>query len=70
MYFFPLKKKKQKTKDVSQTSLANDSHLVKEFIRAGLVHCNGYYNVIGINITRNRRNCNGIFITIHLFGDN
>ena len=39
-------------------------------IRVRLVHCNGYYTVIGINITRNKRSCNVITITIHLFGDN
>jgi hypothetical protein len=40
------------------------------FLRTRLVRCNGYYTVIGINITRNKRNCNVITITIHVFGDN
>ena len=39
-------------------------------IRVRLVHCNGYYTVIGINITRNKRSCNVITITIHLFVNN
>ncbi len=39
-------------------------------LRVRLVHCNGYYTVIGINITRNRISCNGITITIYQFGDN
>jgi hypothetical protein len=34
-------------------------------IRARLVNCNGYYSVIRINITKNRRSCNEITITIH-----
>jgi hypothetical protein len=37
---------------------------------ARLVYSNSYYNVIGINIKRNRISCNGITITIHQFGDN
>ena len=39
-------------------------------LRVRLVHCNGYYTGIKINITRNKRNCIVITITIHLFGDN
>jgi hypothetical protein len=35
-----------------------------------LVRCNGYYIVIGISITRNKRSYNVIAITIHLFSDN
>ena len=38
--------------------------------RARLVHCNDYYTVIEISITRNKRSCNIITITIYLFGDN
>ncbi len=41
-----------------------------ETLGVRLVHCNDYYTVIGINITRNRISCNGITITIHQFGDN
>ena len=32
-----------------------------------MVHCNGYYAVIGISIIRNRISYNGISITIHQF---
>ena len=39
-------------------------------VRACLVRCNSYYTVIGINITRNRINCNRTTITIHQFGSN
>jgi hypothetical protein len=39
-------------------------------LRACLVHCNGHYNVTRINITRYKRSCNVITITIHLFSDN
>ena len=42
----------------------------KKTLRACLVYCNGYYNVIGIRITRNGRSCNGISILIHWFGYN
>ena len=38
--------------------------------RTRLVCCNGYYTVIGISITKNKRSSNVINITIHLFGDN
>ena len=37
---------------------------------AHLVQCNDDYNVLGINITMNTISCNGMAITIHLFGDN
>ena len=36
---------------------------------ACLVHYNGNYIGIGISITKNKKSCNGIIITIHLFGD-
>jgi hypothetical protein len=39
-------------------------------VRVRLIHYNGYYTVIGINITRNKKSCNEITIIIHLFGDN
>ena len=39
-------------------------------IMVRLVHCNDYYTVIGINITKNKKSCNVITITIHLFDDN
>jgi hypothetical protein len=45
-------------------------HISSPSLRARLVRCNGYYTVIGISITRNKRSCNIITITIHLFGDN
>ena len=38
--------------------------------RSRLIRCNGYYTVIDISIIRNKRNCNVITITIHMFGDN
>jgi hypothetical protein len=38
-------------------------------LRTRLVRYNDYYTVIGISITRNKRSCNVITITIHLFGD-
>ena len=44
--------------------------LVIVILRVRLVHCNDYYTVIGINITRNKINCNVITIIIDLFGDN
>ncbi len=31
-------------------------------LRKRLVYCNSYYNVIGISIARNKRNCNIIII--------
>ena len=40
---------------------------VKTF-RARLVYCNDYYIVIEISITKNKRSCNAITITIHVFG--
>ena len=43
---------------------------IERILRARLVRCNGYYTVIGISITRNKINCNGIAITIHQFGNN
>jgi hypothetical protein len=39
-------------------------------LRARLVRCNGYYTVIEMSITMNKRSCNVITITIYLFGDN
>ena len=39
-------------------------------LRVCLVHCNGYYTVIEISITRNKISCNKISITIHQFGTN
>ena len=44
--------------------------LLSSFDLACLVHYNGYYAVIGISITKNKKNCNIIIITIHLFDDN
>ena len=43
---------------------------VRQIFRAGLVYCNGNYIGIRIGITRNKRYCNVILITIYLFGDN
>ena len=42
----------------------------KKTLKAHLVHCNDYYNVIGIRITRNGRSCSGISNPIHWFGYN
>ena len=39
-------------------------------LRARLVDCNDDYIRIGIDITRNKRCCNVILNTIHLFGEN
>jgi hypothetical protein len=39
-------------------------------LRVRLVHCNDYYTVIRISITRNRISCNRITITIHQFDNN
>ena len=47
----------------------NLNHLIQK-LRTHLVRCNGYYTVIGISITKNKRKYNVITITIHLFGDN
>ena len=43
---------------------------IKTQLRAHLVNCNGNYIGIEIDITKNTRCYNVIFITIHLFGDN
>ena len=37
-------------------------------LKVRLVYCNGYYTIIGINITKNKKSCN-VITTIHLFGD-
>lgn len=39
-------------------------------LTARLVYGNGDYIMIGILFKRNRRSCNGIAITIHVFGEN
>jgi hypothetical protein len=39
-------------------------------LRTCLVRYNGYYTIIGINIIKNKRSCNVITITIHLFSNN
>ena len=39
-------------------------------LTARLVYSNGDYIIIGIIFKRNRRSCNGIAITIHVFGEN
>jgi hypothetical protein len=43
--------------------------MVCERLRIRLVHCNDYYTIIEISITRNRISSNGISITIHQFGN-
>ena len=45
-------------------------HYFLKNLRASLVDNNGNYIGIGINITRNTKCCNIMFITIHLFGGN
>ena len=49
--------------------LVSRSYTFKMKLRIRLVQCNGYYTIIRINITRNKRSCNVITITIHLFRD-
>ena len=65
VYMCGLKGMEKGIDDIMVSLVAKDGNL-----RVRLVHCNGYYTVIRISITRNKRSCNVITIIIYLFGDN
>jgi hypothetical protein len=65
VYMCGLKGMEKGIDDIMVSLVAKDGNL-----RVSLVHCNGYYTVIRISITRNKRSCNVITIIIYLFRDN